>query len=164
MKARSARRLPISIMNKWRTWSRPLARCILPEPVFHANTSPFIADFHHQSIRLVTIWILFHAISYGIFSKELYNCVAHPDFTWDFRHVSLALVDMETKVGILKYASADDRPLSFQTALDYIRTLDKLKIEQSLACYDKASKQNRTSDPLIARRRNDTDSNIFCGF
>jgi RHS repeat-associated protein len=26
----------------------------LPEPVFHANTSPFIADFHHQSIRLVT--------------------------------------------------------------------------------------------------------------
>jgi hypothetical protein len=58
-------------MNKWRTWSRPRARGILPEPVFHANTSPFIADFHHQSIRLVTVTKNNSGTGYTDYIKEI---------------------------------------------------------------------------------------------
>jgi hypothetical protein len=101
------------------------------------------------------LWKLFHAISYGGFSKALHNCVGHPDFTWDLQEVCLDLLLLETKVGILSGAPGGDGPLAFQTALDYILSKDKITLEQSLEVYDRASIQNRTLDPLIGRHRGD---------
>jgi len=97
------------------------------------------------------LWYLFHAISCGRREKELYNCVGHPNFTWYLQPVCRDRIDLETKVGILKCAGGNISPMPFQTALDYARTLDKCILEQSLKCYDSASEQDRTSDPLIGR-------------
>jgi hypothetical protein len=125
------------------------------------GTMPGIArNGEHPDTRLLDLpcldlWKLFHAISYGGFSKALHNCVGHPDFTWDLREVCLDLLLLETRVGILSGAPGGGSPLALQTALDYTRALDKIRLEQSLADYDRTSIQNRTLDPLIGRHRGD---------
>jgi hypothetical protein len=101
------------------------------------------------------LWRLFHAISYGGFSKALHNCVGHPDFTWELRKVCLDLLLLETRVGILRDAPGGSSPLAFPTALKHIRSLDKVRLEHSIEVYDRASIQNRTLDPLIGRHGGD---------
>lgn len=100
-----------------------------------------------SSFDIDTKWKLFHAVSYGCFDKELWNCVGIPELSWGYREISLNECILESTVGWAKNIS--DGYLPFNTLLGYAKNnLDLIKNQDK---YDTLSKHDRSKDPIIGR-------------
>ena len=99
------------------------------------------------------LWILFHIISNWFFKKDLFNCVGHPSFEWKYIE-KLPLTEyllFETKVGFLN--KIDVESPSFYNVLDFLK---ENKNDTLRDFYDSYSQQDRSDDPIICRKENDS--------
>src|SRR3989344_1428836 len=97
-----------------------------------------------RSLDLETKWKLFHAVSYGCYNKELWNCVGIPDLSWGYREISLNECILESPIGWAKNIS--DGHLPFNILLDYAE--NNLGLIKNQDKYDTFSKPDRSKDPI----------------
>lgn len=107
------------------------------------------------------LWRLFHALSYGVIEKELYNCVCEPSFSWEKEELLPSRLVFETKLECLRELQ-EEHP-SLTSALGFVRNLDQSRINNCIDKYQKHSKDDRSKDVLIGRRQSDNQVLIHDG-
>ena len=105
-----------------------------------------------NSLGLKPKWELFHIVSYGVYDKELWNCVGHPKCVWNYME-SLSLFDcvFETPLGWMKEINTEEP--TFNQALEYAKSHNS-SLKNNDKEYDRHSSEDRSKDPIIGRRRN----------
>lgn len=124
--------------------------------LFRAAMDPVISskDFLNDLNR-DDMWRLFHALSYGLQEKDLWNCVGRPEFLWELREVNPEECTMESPGEWLRLRGLQG-PVHVTTALEEAEELADHNREELLAMirgYEEQSSEQRESDPLIGRQR-----------
>ena len=107
----------------------------------------------HELMRLNLSerWVLFHAISYGVMEKDLWNSVGWNGLSWEKANFAADLMVFETKVGVLHALRATHPP--FAQVLKYVRSLVPVKSRDDIiGRYECDGPISRANDPIICRR------------
>lgn len=103
-----------------------------------------------NSLGLKAKWKLFHIVSFGIYEKQLWNCVGHPAFAWRYiKNLSLFDCIFGSKVGWMKEINYK-RP-TFSQALEFAISKKELIKNIIDTEYDKDSREDRSKDPIIGK-------------
>lgn len=126
--------------------------------VFHELIT-MLNENHHKSKKQLlkkqprSIWMLFHAISCGIYRKDLFRCVCHPRMEWfrEKRYPKEML--FESKIGAL--SKCKNKFVPMDAALQILMKIEHKFLQDSIEFYDYFSNSNRSEDPLIGKEQSD---------
>lgn len=94
-------------------------------------------------------WHLFHAISCGVFRKDLFNCVGWPELQWDLENYAGTDLICETRVGFTRHFGSGC--VTGSNLIEIAKRQTRQTLIDDNAKYDADGFNFRLEDPLIGR-------------